>query len=58
VRATVAKLEPWAFEPTYEAWWERVIPAGGKAVVAFSVRRYIAAVSGASIKKKASDQPR
>ncbi len=46
VRAIAAKLEPWAFEPIYGAWWERVIPARGKAALAYSVRRYIDAVSG------------
>ena len=38
-------LEPWPFDPIYGAWWDRVIPSGGKATLAFSVRRYIAAVS-------------
>ena len=46
VRRIADRLDPWAFEPIYGAWWERVIPAGGKAAVAYSVRRYIAAVSG------------
>ncbi|MDE2583134.1 MAG: MBL fold metallo-hydrolase [Rhodospirillales bacterium] len=46
VQAIAAKLEPWPFEPIYGAWWERVIRSGGKAALARSVRRYVAAVSG------------
>ncbi len=46
VRALAAKLEKWPFEPIYGAWWDRVIPEGGKAALAYSVRRYIAAVTG------------
>ena len=38
-------LEPWAFDPIYGAWWERIISTGGKAALAYSVRRYIDAVS-------------
>ena len=38
-------LRPWSFDPIYGAWWDRVIPAGGKQALEFSVRRYIAAVS-------------
>ncbi len=39
-------LEPWPFEPIYGAWFDRVIEAGGKAAMARSVRRYLAAISG------------
>jgi hypothetical protein len=46
VQAMAAKLEPWPFEPVYGAWWERVIPAGGKLAVAESAARYVAALSG------------
>ena len=46
VRAIAAKLEPWKFDPIYGAWWDRIIPTGGKAALAYSVRRYIDAVSG------------
>ncbi len=38
-------LAPWPFEPIYGAWWERVIPSGGKPAIERSVRRYIEAVS-------------
>ena len=27
-------LEPWPFEPIYGAWWDRILPVGGKAVLA------------------------
>ncbi|MDQ2802419.1 MAG: MBL fold metallo-hydrolase [Pseudomonadota bacterium] len=37
-------LEPWPFEPIYGAWWDRTIAAAGKEAMAYSVRRYIAAV--------------
>ncbi|MGH7040635.1 MAG: MBL fold metallo-hydrolase, partial [Acetobacteraceae bacterium] len=46
VRTIAERLDPWAYEPVYGAWWERVISSGGKAAVAYSVRRYIDAVSG------------
>ncbi|MDE2006716.1 MAG: MBL fold metallo-hydrolase [Rhodospirillales bacterium] len=46
VRGIAAKLEPWPFEPIYGAWWERVIPRGGKQALAHSVRRYLAALDG------------
>jgi len=39
-------LEKWDFDPIYGAWWERIIPSGGKQALGYSVRRYIAAVSG------------
>lgn len=46
VQAIADRLAPWPFEPIYGAWWERVIPAGGKQALEYSVRRYIAAVNG------------
>jgi len=39
-------LEKWDFDPIYGAWWERIIPSGGKQALGYSVRRYIAAVNG------------
>ncbi len=45
VRHIADTLAPYAFQPIYGAWWERVIEADGKAVLAFSARRYIEAVS-------------
>jgi glyoxylase-like metal-dependent hydrolase (beta-lactamase superfamily II) len=39
-------LEPWPFDPIYGAWWERIIPSGGKQALAHSVRRYLRAISG------------
>jgi glyoxylase-like metal-dependent hydrolase (beta-lactamase superfamily II) len=38
-------LEHWPFDPIYGAWWDRIIARGGKAAMAYSVRRYIDAVS-------------
>jgi glyoxylase-like metal-dependent hydrolase (beta-lactamase superfamily II) len=38
-------LEPWPFDPIYGAWFERIIPSGGKQALAQSVRRYLAAIS-------------
>ena len=38
-------LEPWPFDPIYGAWWDRILPANGKTVMAYSVRRYIDAIS-------------
>jgi hypothetical protein len=45
VRHIADVLEEWPFDPIYGAWWERVIPSGGKEALAYSVRRYIDAVS-------------
>ena len=39
-------LERWPFDPIYGAWWERIIPSGGKQALAYSVRRYLRAISG------------
>jgi hypothetical protein len=39
-------VEPLAFDRIYGAWWERVLPGGGKDAVRRSVRRYAAAVQG------------
>ena len=38
-------LDPWRFEAIYGAWFETVIPSGGKRVVAESVQRYLRAIS-------------
>jgi hypothetical protein len=45
VEHIAAVLEPWPFDPIYGAWWDRVIPTGGKEAVAYSVQRYLAAIS-------------
>jgi hypothetical protein len=34
------------FDAIYGAFWDRVIPSGGKDAVAYSVRRYLRAISG------------
>ncbi len=39
-------LEPWPFDPIYGAWFDRIIPTGGKAAMDTSVRRYLTAISG------------
>ncbi|WP_198378089.1 MBL fold metallo-hydrolase [Neoroseomonas rubea] len=41
-----AVLEALDFDAVYGAWWDRVIPAGGKDAVRASVARYIRAVEG------------
>ena len=41
-----AMLEPFAFDVIYGAWFDRVIPRGGKDAVKRSVARYIAMVEG------------
>ena len=38
-------LAPYPFDPIYGAWWERVIAAEGKQRLAYSVRRYLQAIS-------------
>lgn len=45
VQTIADRLVPFAFEPIYGAWWERVIMNGGKQALAYSVQRYIAAIS-------------
>lgn len=46
VRGVVAAVEPFEYERIYSAWWERVIPAGGKQAVRRSAERYIRAIQG------------
>jgi hypothetical protein len=46
VRAIVAALEPFAFEPIYGAWWDAIIPRDGKAIVRRSAERYARALAG------------
>lgn len=41
-----AVLDALDFDAVYGAWWDRVIPEGGKAAVRRSVDRYVAAVTG------------
>jgi hypothetical protein len=45
VRAIAAKVEPYAFDRIYAAWWDRVSGHDAKARLARSVERYIAAIS-------------
>jgi hypothetical protein len=44
VRRVVRAVEPFAFDRIYGAWWDRVIPADGKAAVNRSLRRYLRAI--------------
>jgi glyoxylase-like metal-dependent hydrolase (beta-lactamase superfamily II) len=45
VRQIADALSGWPYETIYGGWWDRVIPAGAKQVMANSVAQYIAAVS-------------
>jgi len=47
VRRIADTLAPWPFETMYGGWWERVVPANAKQVMAASVEQYIGAVTGA-----------
>jgi glyoxylase-like metal-dependent hydrolase (beta-lactamase superfamily II) len=44
VLAVVRAVEPFAFERIYGAWWDRVIEADARAVVARSAARYLKAI--------------
>jgi hypothetical protein len=46
VEGIAAALAPFAFDTIYGHYFDRVIPAGGKAVLAASVARYLAAIDG------------
>jgi len=46
VSAIAAALEPFAFDTIYGHYFDRVIPAGGKEILAISVQRYVAAING------------
>jgi hypothetical protein len=46
VQAIADTLAPWPFEAIYGGWWERVVPANAKQVMADSVAQYIRAVTG------------
>jgi hypothetical protein len=47
VSAIAAALEPFAFDTIYGHYFDRVIPTGGKEILAISVKRYVAAINGA-----------
>jgi len=44
IAVSVSELD---FDRIYGAWWDRVIPSGGKEIVARSAARYVKAVGGA-----------
>ena len=46
VRAIAARLEPYAFDSLYGAWWGTVIGADAQAIVQRSASRYIEALQG------------
>ena len=45
-------LGPWPFDPIYGAWWDRIIATGGKAAMAYSVRRYIDAITRPPVERE------
>ena len=45
VRRIAEAMDPWAFDTIYGAFHDRVIQADAKATLAYSVRRYLAAVT-------------
>lgn len=45
VRAIAQALEPYPFDAIYGAWWGRVVPRDGSAVVRRSAERYVRAVA-------------
>jgi hypothetical protein len=47
VSAIAAALAPFAFDAIYGHYFDRVIPAGAKEILAISVKRYVAAINGA-----------
>ncbi len=46
VRSVVKAVEPHPFDRVYGAWWDAVVPADGRAVVARSLERYVRAIGG------------
>ena len=46
IRRIVAALEPYEFERIVGAWWGRVVPSDGKAIVRRSAERYLRAIGG------------
>jgi glyoxylase-like metal-dependent hydrolase (beta-lactamase superfamily II) len=46
VRGVADALEPYAFDAIYGAWWDRLVPRDGKAIVRRSADRYVAALRG------------
>jgi glyoxylase-like metal-dependent hydrolase (beta-lactamase superfamily II) len=48
VRGIADALAEWPYEAIYGGWWERVIPANAKQVMANSVDQYLRAVAGPS----------
>ena len=47
VTGIAVALEPFLFDTIYGHYFDRVIPTGGKHTLEMSVKRYVAAISGA-----------
>jgi hypothetical protein len=48
VEAIATALDPFPFDAIYGHYFDRIIPTGGKTVLAASVARYLAAIKGRS----------
>ena len=46
VERIAAALEPFAYDAIFGAWWNQICRTDGKATVARSVARYLAAIAG------------
>ncbi len=46
VREIAARLEPYAFDRIYGAWWDKVVASGAKDAVRRSADRYVRAIEG------------
>jgi hypothetical protein len=46
VERIAAALEPYPFERIYGAWWGRIVPRDGSAIVRRSATRYVDALAG------------
>jgi len=46
VTRIVQRLQPFAFDRIYGAFWDRIVPEGGKTAVSRSAKRYIEAITG------------
>jgi hypothetical protein len=46
VQRVVDSIAPFEFDRIYGAWWERVVPSGGKEAVSRSAQRYVDVIEG------------
>ncbi|HYA09103.1 MAG TPA: hypothetical protein VEG24_05895, partial [Gaiellaceae bacterium] len=49
ILAIVAALEPFEFDRIVGAWWGRIVPGDGKAIVRRSAERYLRAIRGEAL---------